>query len=255
MEKLTEPVSIKQTQSLPGTGISQCIFSPRFFWHLIWRGRQQKRTLDLLSEEPPLTLWNHGQVTSFLWTLLSSVSGRDSFSTCTLSREWSEEMALFRVTWNVNKWSPQGQYLCCHSSAGPSGTSLSLLVLLLMPQSPFPSLPNISELSLPLFPHQQPFTSLQHIPGSEFSLAWMTTLLRPLLLLKFHTQSKNACSMLSVAFRSSGLSSVVLWCRLPSDETIVFMVLHHLYRNCVLSPLLACFLICKAKNTYLTDWL
>lgn len=84
---------------------------------------------------------------------------------------------------------------------------------------------------------------------------WMTTLLCPLLLLKFHTQSKNACSMLSVAFRSSGLSSVVLWCRLPSDETIVFIVLHHLYRNCVLSPLLACFLICKAKNTYLTVWL
>lgn len=163
-----------------------------------------------------------------------------------------------RVTWNVNKWSPQGN-IAAASSGGPSGTSLSLLVLLLMPQSQFPSLPNISNsaflFSLTVNPHHQPFTSLQHIPGSEFSLAWMTTLLCPLLLLKFHTQSKNACSMLSVAFRSSGLSSVVLWCRLPSDETIVFMVLHHLYRNCVLSPLLACFLICKAKNTYLTVWL
>lgn len=47
MEKLTEPVSIKQTQSLPGTGITQCIFSPRVFWHLIWRGRQHGKNLGL----------------------------------------------------------------------------------------------------------------------------------------------------------------------------------------------------------------
>lgn len=82
MEKLTKPVSIKQTQSLPVTGITQCIFSPRVFWRLIWRGSSTERTLDLLSEEPPLThwLWNHRQVTSVLWTSLFSTSKRDSFS-------------------------------------------------------------------------------------------------------------------------------------------------------------------------------
>lgn len=112
--------------------------------------------------------------------------------------------------------------------------------------SSFPSLLTLSTSPLP---------SSSTSPGTKFSLAWMATLSHPLLLLKLHTQSKNACSILCMAFGSSGLSSVVLWCRLPSDETIVFMVLHHLYRNCVLSPLLACFLICKAKNTYLTVWL
>lgn len=144
---------------------------------------------------------------------------------------------FMRAKWNFSL--PLG--VTSHASKSVSFPSQHLRT---QPSS-FPSLLTLTTSSLP-----PSSTSL----GQSFSLAWMT-LLCPLLLLKFHTQSKNACSKLSVAFRSSGLSSVVLWCRLPSDETIVFMVLHHLYRNCVLSPLLACFLICKAKNTYLTIWL
>lgn len=179
MEKLTEPVSIKQTQSLPGTGISQCIFSPRFFWHLIWRGRQHRKNLGLaIRRATTHWLWNHRQVTSFLWTLLSSTSERDSFLTCTFSGGWSEEMALLRVTWIVNKWSPQGQYHCCHSSAGqvellsPSWCYFSCLKVSFLP---FPTSQNSAFLfSLTVNPHHQPFTSLQHIPGSVFFLpGWL----------------------------------------------------------------------------------
>lgn len=130
-----------------------------------------------------------------------------------------------------------------------------------MQPSPFPSQLTLSTSTL-----TSSFTFLQHISWARlFSCLdshFIMLLLYPLLLLSLHNPNRNACSKLCVASESwnghillMSVLSCVPWCLLPSDETIVFMVLHHLYRNCVLSPLLASFLICKAKNTYFTGLL
>lgn len=253
MEKLTEPVSIKQTQSLPVTGITQCIFSPGVFWHLIWRGRQHGKNLGLaIRRATTHWLWNHRQVTSFLWTSLFSISKQDSFS------------KLVNVFWRT-KWKGTVESdIKCERTAHEGRISAA----------PFHSAKYNFFVPLSVTSHASKSVSFpsQHLrtrPSSFPSLLTPSTNTSPLphgwrfllpglplsYTLFYYTQSKTACSIRHTAFGSSCLSSVMLWCRLPSDETIVFMVLHHLYRNCVLSPLLACFLIYKAKNTYLTVWL